>query len=219
LPGAAKRDGRDFHPQPAPSPERIAAASFLILPVAGFAVALLTKSLIYRYVLETVVGAGCLVALLVHDCARRRPFLGMVAVVSLLCYAPLAVGSRYRSSEYLFSPQLRDLTARLLRQQPDPLVFDKFHYPPAVYYTDPTSRGRVFTLHSSQYHMSDTELEFLSRIAPVQIVPVQSFIREHRRFLVVADEEGLVEEIQKSGFEIQLYAYNAGAPVFLAVAR
>jgi hypothetical protein len=204
--------------------EIAAAIGLLLLPVVGLLQAVLvTNQITPRYVMPLVMGFGILVALLAHENLYDDAVGGLLIVALLLA----GWGSHVRWEYLRIRPEADRVQAlyRAADHQPGSLpvaidegdrFFQLVHYAPAEF------SSRLFYLvdpdAARKYTGTDTVdlcLQGYGRFLPLNLPPVDSFLRARRPFLLYASSKGwLLPVLRNEGAKIELVGIASGYPLY-----
>jgi hypothetical protein len=186
---------------------------------------LVTGALHWRYVLETTVGAGILVAYIARRMADSFPAVPLLLVVCLSCSAiGHEAGILFRSRKARTA--LRgDNLAVVLPAKNIPVVvgftewsFRQLHYAPEelrgrVTYVHDLSAGRRFFGSDA----TERALSGLRLIGPMRVRPYSEFLQTTHHFWLMLAEESqrwLVPKLLEDGATLTVRGTYRGSPIF-----
>jgi hypothetical protein len=194
------RQNHDATSKCLPTPELWAAISFCLLPLGIFLLAKRTGALQAKYAVSFVAGVAILTALSASRAWRLR-------IALLIVMTPFALGmlgtkalSAVRAGRVSSDSKL---ISDIAESSDIPVVVDSSQtFLQSGYYASPSVRRKLFVLVDLAYvnaigheNTDQIALPGLARISPFQVVPRETFIREHPVFLLVYEGGWLLRKM------------------------
>ncbi len=177
-------------------PETAAAVTFALIPIIGLAAALLwTNAYVARYVIETLVGIGILLAIAAWKAIRGSALAGCCLIVAALCGAAINGAQLYYVRPQ--GPAAASALAAMVTAEPAdmPIVVDDpgpclemMHYGKPdfarrlVFLVDPPLQARYADIP----YEGATWLTMARMWTGVRAEPLTPFLRQHNRFLLAS---------------------------------
>jgi len=198
-----------------PRHEIAAALALCLVPITTFVLAkLITHAYADKYLINTVVGVGLVVAYLVSLLqARRQSFAVLIAlVVAVWAAGKLAYIWRFVPSH---PPEVAAADLRLLETAKQPVAIFKAHgFLQTHFYLPPALRDKIYyltdtklTLENEGIDTNEIVFQNLMPYVPIQVVNLCEFTKQHHRFLILLEEPTwVVPQLLKDHAEVKLIA-------------